>query len=301
MLIWILIYWTGESVVAHAPGGRAGRLSSHTDIHHFSRLWHGSFFKSRLANDITGFVAGVLTFTPCYHWRWEHALHHGSSGDLDRRGTGDVWTLTVQEYLESSRCKRFAYRLARNPIVLFVIAPVFLFVVRERFPSPKAGPRERHSVWWMNGAILAMVTRPEPDLRPPSVSAHPAHCNVTAGAAGVWMFYVQHQFEDAYWERSDERDYTTAAFQGSSFYKLPRILQWLSGNIGFHHIHHLSPHIANYNLERCHNSHPLFRNVKPVTLFGSLKSINFRLWDEERHRLVGFRRLRELQRKRSGK
>ena len=303
-LLWALMYWTVSiSWWLTLPlAALAGCLLVRVFII-FHDCGHGSFFKSRLANDITGFIAGVLTLTPYYHWRWEHSLHHGSSGNLDRRGTGDVWTLTVQEYLESSRCKRFAYQLARNPIVLFVIAPVFLFVVRERFPSPGAGIRDRHSVWWMNLAILAMATALSLVFGLKAYLLIQLTVTMTAGAVGVWMFYVQHQFEDAYWERGEQWDYTAAALQGSSFYKLPRILQWFSGNIGFHHIHHLSPRIANYNLERCHNSHPLFRSVKPLTLFASLKSINFRLWDEQGGRLVGFRHVRELRRnrKRAGK
>jgi omega-6 fatty acid desaturase (delta-12 desaturase) len=297
-LLWVLMYWTVAISwwltipLAALAGGLLVRI-----FIIFHDCGHGSFFKSRLANDITGFIAGVLTFTPYYHWRWEHSLHHGASGHLDRRGTGDIWTLTVQEYLESSRGKRFAYRLARNPMVLFVIAPVFLFVVRERFPSPKASARERRSVWWMNLAILTMAAGLSLVFGLKAYLLIQLVVLMTAGSVGVWLFYVQHQFEDAYWERGEEWDYTTAALQGSSFYKLPRILQWFSGNIGFHHIHHLSPRIANYNLERCHNFHPLFRNVKPLTLFESLKSMNFRLWDEQGRRLVSFRRLRELRRK----
>jgi len=298
-MLWAVMHWTVTISwwltipLAALAGGLLVRV-----FIIFHDCGHGSFFKSRLANDITGFIAGVLTFTPYYHWRWEHALHHGTSGDLDRRGTGDIWTLTVQEYLECSRWKRFAYRLARNPIVLFVIAPVFLFVVRERFPSPKASPRERRSVWCMNGAVLALAVTLSMVFGLKAYLLIQLTVTMTAGAAGVWMFYVQHQFEDAYWERSEAWDYTTAALQGSSFYKLPRVLQWFSGNIGFHHIHHLSPRIANYNLERCHNSHPLFQNVKPVTLLASFKSIHFRLWDEQRGRLVGFDRVRGLRRKR---
>ncbi|RMF87721.1 MAG: fatty acid desaturase [Nitrospinota bacterium] len=262
----------------------------------FHDCGHGSFFKSRLANTITGFITGMLTFTPFYHWRWEHSRHHATSGDLDRRGTGDVWTMTVQEYLESSRWKRFAYRLARNPIVLFVLAPVFLFAVLQRFPSPQANRRERHSVWWMNGAILGMAAALSGIFGLVPYLLIQGMILMVGGTAGVWLFYVQHQFEDAYWERRENWDYTTAALQGSSFYNLPRILQWFSGNIGYHHIHHLSPRIPNYNLERCHKSHPLFQEVKPITLASSLKSLGFRLWDERLHRLVGFRHLRRLRR-----
>ena len=258
----------------------------------FHDCGHGSFFRSRLANDVWGFVSGMLTFTPYYHWRWEHALHHATAGHLERRGVGDVWTMTVQEYLESSRWKRFAYRLARNPVILFLIAPVFLFVVLQRIPSSKASPRESRSVWWMNLAVLgqavalSLVVGVLPYLLIQLIAM------AVAGSAGVWLFYVQHQFEDAYWEREDW-DYTAAALKGSSFYKLPRVLQWFSGNIGFHHIHHLSPRIPNYNLERCHRSDPLFHEVTPVTFWSSWKLGRLRLWDEPAQKLIGFRRLRQ--------
>ena len=260
----------------------------------FHDCGHGSFFKSQLANDTVGFIAGVITFTPYYHWRWEHAVHHTGSGDLDKRGTGDIWTMTVQEYLESSRWKRFAYRLARNPIVLFVIAPVFLFLIRQRFPSPGASKRERESVQWMNLAILGMVTGLIWIFGFKSYLLIQLTITGVGGAIGIWMFYVQHQFEGVYWERGEDWDYTAAALQGSSFYKLPKILQWFSGNIGFHHIHHLSPRIPNYNLERCHKADPLFQNVPSVTLLSSLKALTFRLWDEPLRQLVGYGRLRDI-------
>ena len=262
----------------------------------FHDCGHGSFFKSRTANDIVGFLAGMLTFTPYYHWRWEHSLHHATAGDLDRRGTGDVWTMTVQEYLESSRWKRFAYGLARNPVVLFLIAPLYLFLVGQRFPSARANQRERRSVIWMNLAVLGLATALSAVFGIKAYVLIQLTVVGVASSAGVWLFYVQHQFEGVYWERRDDWDYTAAALQGSSFYKLPRVLQWFSGNIGFHHIHHLSPRIPNYNLELCHQADPLFQSVKPITLFSSLKSFTFRLWDEQRGKLVGYRRLRELRR-----
>jgi omega-6 fatty acid desaturase (delta-12 desaturase) len=263
-------------------------------IHH--DCGHGSFFKSRKANDILGFITGVLTFVPYYHWRWEHALHHATSGDLDRRGVGDIWTLTVQEYLESSRWQKFAYRLARNPIILFVIAPLFIFLVKQRFPKAEAGPRERHSVYWTNLAIFGMAAGLSWLFGIKAYVLIQLTVMAIAGSAGVWLFYVQHQFEDVYWERGGEWDYATAALQGSSFYKLPKVLQWFSGNIGFHHIHHLSPRIPNYHLEKCHKAEPLFQRVKPVTLFASFKSFTFRLWDEQRRKLVGYGHLRKLRR-----
>lgn len=293
--VWVLLFWALS--VSYWLAGLlvllgAGLLVRTFIIFH--DCGHGSFLKSRLANDILGSIAGVLTFTPYYHWRWEHAVHHATAGDLDRRGTGDVWTLTVQEYLEASRAKRFAYRLARNPFFLFVVAPFYLFVFGERMFSLKAGTRERLSVIGTNlGIVLVAVLLS-------SVFGWKAYLTLQlsmialAGSAGVWLFYVQHQFEGVYWERREQWDYLQAALQGSSFYKLPRVLQWFSGNIGFHHVHHLSPRIPNYNLERCHKSEPLFQTVKPITLWSSLRSFNFRLWDEQRQRLVGYRVLRDL-------
>jgi len=260
----------------------------------FHDCGHGSFFKSRRANDIVGSIAGVLCLTSYFHWRWEHAIHHSSSGDLDRRGTGDVWTLTVQEYLQASRWKRFSYRLARNPFILFVIAPVTLFLVLERFPSKKAPRRERLSVYFTNLALLGIGVGLTLLLGIEAYVLIQLAVITVASSAGVWLFYVQHQFEDVYWERGQEWDYVKAALEGSSFYKLPKVLQWFSGNIGFHHIHHLSPRIPNYNLERCHRAEPIFQKVRPLTLFSSLKCFGFRLWDEKSRRMVGYPKRRSF-------
>lgn len=293
--LWYLIYlslamsWWIALPLAILAGGFLVRLFI---IHH--DCGHGSFYKSRKANDIWGFITGVLTFTPYQLWRWEHAVHHSASGDLDRRGMGSVWTLTVREYLEASRWKRFTYRLARNPFVFLVIAPFFLFIIRQRFSSKGASRRERHSVYWTNLAILGVAAGMSLIFGLKAYLLIQLIMVTVAGSAGVWLFYVQHQFEGVYWQRHEKWDYFTAALQGSSFYKLPKILQWFSGNIGFHHIHHLSPRIPNYNLERCHKAEPLFQTVSPVTLFSSLKSLTFRLWDEKNHRLVGFSYLRHL-------
>jgi omega-6 fatty acid desaturase (delta-12 desaturase) len=263
----------------------------------FHDCGHGSFFSSARANHVLGFITGMLTFTPYFHWRWEHAAHHATSGDLDRRGTGDVWTLTVQEYLEASRWKRFAYRLARNPVILFGLAPLFLFLVKQRFAAAKAGPREQNSVFWTNLALGLMTAGLGWVFGFKAYLLLQLLVIMVAGTAGIWLFYVQHQFEGVYWERNTNWDYSTAALKGSSFYKLPKLLQWFSGNIGFHHIHHLSPRIPNYNLEKCHRAEPLFQTVKPVTLFSSFKSFTFRLWDEQRRSLVGYRALRALRKR----
>ena len=263
----------------------------------FHDCGHGSFFKSRKANDAWGYITGVLTLTPYYLWRWEHAVHHANSGDLDRRGLGDIWTLTVQEYLAAPRKRRFLYRLGRNPVVLFVIAPIYLFLIQHRIAPRKAGKRERHSVHWTNLGVLAMAVGLSIAFGVQAYLLIQILIVALAGSAGVWLFYVQHQFEGVYWERREEWDYAEAALKGSSFYKLPKILQWFSGSIGFHHVHHLSPAIPNYNLEKCHRSDPMFQSVLPVTLFASLKSFTFRLWDEQERRLVGYDHLRAIRRK----
>jgi acyl-lipid omega-6 desaturase (Delta-12 desaturase) len=254
----------------------------------FHDCGHGSFFRSKRANNATGALAGLVLLTPYRHWRWQHSLHHGTAGDLDRRGSGDIWTLTVQEYLQSSRARRLAYRLARNPFVLFVIAPVYVFVVQHRFTSPTAPQRERRSVHLTNWALLATVLVLSAVIGPKALLLIQLTVSAFAGALGLWLFYVQHQFEGVYWARSADWNYTAAALQGSSFYKLPRILQWFTGNIGFHHIHHLSPRIPNYHLQRCHDADPFFKTIKPLTLLTSLKCLTHRLWDEQRNVFVGF-------------
>jgi acyl-lipid omega-6 desaturase (Delta-12 desaturase) len=296
-VLWYLIYWSlsvSYWITVPLMVAASGFLVRAFIIFH--DCCHGSFFKSRRATEVLGFIAGVVVLTPFHHWRWQHALHHRHAGNLDGRGTGDVWTMTVREYLEASRWKRFAYRLTRNPVVLFVIAPACLFLFLHRFPSRQAGKRERLSVYWTNLAILGVATLMGHAIGYKAYLLIQVVVASAAGSAGVWLFYVQHQFDGVYWARRDEWDFTRAALQGSSFYKLPRVLQWFSGNIGFHHIHHLEPAIPNYHLEKCHQAVPLFQTVKPVTLFASIKSLTFRLWDEQRRKLVGFGHLRALRR-----
>ena len=258
----------------------------------FHDCGHASFFKSKRANSVTGAIAGLLNLTPFRHWRWQHALHHGTAGDLDRRGMGDLWTLTVHEYLQSTRWRRIAYRLARNPVVLFVIAPLYVFAIHHRFASATAPRRERQSVRRTNGALLGITLLMSALIGLKAFLLIQLTVSAVAGALGLWLFYVQHQFQGAYWARSADWDYTAAALQGSSFYKLPSILQWFTGNIGFHHIHHLSPRIPNYHLQRCHDADPFFKTIKPVTLWVSLKSLSYRLWDEQRQVFVGFDHLK---------
>ena len=259
----------------------------------FHDCGHGSFFKSRRANHILGLITGVLSFTPVLSLAVEHALHHATAGDLDRRGAGDMWTLTVQEYLEASKWKRFTYRLARNPVILFVLAPVFLFAIKQRFASPKAPRRERRSVLWTNLALLAMATGLSCLLGLKTYLLLQLGVFGAAGSPGCGSFTSSISSRGFIGNADRTADYCAAALQGSSFYKLPKILQWFSGNIGFHHIHHLSPRIPNYKLEQCHLAEPLFQTVKPVTLFASFKALTFRLWDEQRRKLVGFSVLKD--------
>jgi len=253
---------------------------------------HGSFFKSQRANDTLGFFAGLLTLTPYAHWRHDHAIHHSTSGDLDRRGVGDVLTLTVAEYLEMPWYKKIGYRLMRNPYILFTIVSFMLFVFAQRFWSEQAGPRERASVIWTNLALAGIVAVLCALIGWQAFLLVEVPVMFLACSAGVWLFYVQHNFDGTYWQRHDKWEYFKAGMEGSSFYKLPGILQWFSGNIGFHHIHHLSPKIPNYKLEQAFNENKLFQ-IKPVTIGISLKSLAYRLWDEEKKKLVGFNALRQ--------
>jgi len=262
----------------------------------FHDCGHGSFFRSQRANAVVGFFTGLLTLTPYSLWRREHAGHHASAGDLDRRGAGDIWTMTVEEYLAAPWRTRLAYRFARNPFVLFGLAPLLLFGIRYRFVPAKAERGERRSVYCMNFTLLGMAVGMSLLFGFKDYLLLQLTVTVVSGAIGFWMFYVQHQFEDVYWERREDWDFTAAAMEGSSFYRLPRFFQWLTGNIGFHHIHHLSPRIPNYNLERCHRALPLAQTVKPIGLRASLKSLPLRLWDEKSRKMVGYRKLRERRR-----
>ncbi len=260
----------------------------------FHDCGHASFFESRRANNVVGIITGLFNLTPYRHWRWQHALHHGTAGDLDRRGSGDIWMLTVREYLAASRWTRFAYRLARNPFVLFVIAPLYVFVIHHRFASSKAPGAESRSVLWTNLALLGITLAMTAIMGLKTFLTIQLTVSTLAGGAGVWLFYIQHQFDGVYWTRNARWSYTAAALQGSSYYKLPAILQWFTGNIGFHHVHHLSPRIPNYHLQRCHDANPLFNTVKPVTLAASLKSLRYRLWDEGQQVFVGYAALHHL-------
>ncbi len=257
---------------------------------------HGSFLPSKTWNNVIGWVTGILTTTPYSHWRREHAIHHATSGHLEQRGTGDISTMTVREYLAAGRLQRIWYRIYRNPVILLVIGPAFLFI-KHRWPTRGiAGKKEILNVHLTNLALAALITTLSLLIGFKDFILIWLPIFLLSGAAGVWLFYVQHQFEDAYWRGGDDWDYATAAVAGSSYFRLPKVLQWFTGNIGFHHVHHLSPKIPNYQLERCHKENPTFQKVVTLTLRESVRTLGLRLWDEESGRMVGFSHLRRLRR-----
>jgi acyl-lipid omega-6 desaturase (Delta-12 desaturase) len=253
---------------------------------------HGSFLPSKRANAWMGVVLGLLVYSPFLRWRHDHAIHHATSGDLDRRGGGDVRTLTVTEYNALPGRSRLGYRLFRNPLVMFGIGPIFALLIGPRLVARDARPRMRRSVIWTNialavcvaGLCLLMGWKAFLLVQAPTV--------MLAGSAGIWLFYVQHQFEDAYWEGTSEWTYADAALRGSSYLKLPRMLQFFSGNIGLHHVHHLNARIPNYNLQRAHDESSIFDGVPVLTLRDGLHSVRLKLWDEDSGRLVTFAQAR---------
>jgi omega-6 fatty acid desaturase (delta-12 desaturase) len=254
---------------------------------------HGSFTPSRRANEVIGFLTGLLTLMPFAQWRRDHALHHASSGDLDRRGSGDIDTLTVDEYLALSRWGRPKYRALRNPFILFGLGP-FFFLVVQRFSTPgsRNGARSASSVHATNLALLALFTPLVLVFGPLAVLAVYLPAYWIAVCAGIFLFYVQHQFEGAYWESHGSWDYATAGLQGSSYFRLPKVLEWITGGIGLHHVHHIDPKIPNYRLRSCHNAYDTFRTVPELTLRSSLRTVSLKLWDPDQRRLIGFKDLR---------
>ncbi|MEN8203971.1 MAG: fatty acid desaturase [Bacteroidota bacterium] len=260
----------------------------------FHDCGHGSFFQASKANRIVGTILGSLVFTPYDRWHRDHAIHHKTVGNLDKRGEGDVWTLTTEEYKSLSKGKKLFYQLYRNPLILFGLAPFFLFVLWFRFPRKSLSPAGNRSVHISNLIIAAFVTGGILLMGWEAFLLIQIPVMYFATVAGVWLFYVQHQFEDVIWTREEQWDYKKMALEGSSYLKFPKLLQWFSGNIGFHHIHHLSPRIPNYKLEKCHRASPLFESIKAVTFRPSIRTMHLRLWDEDARRLISFRHFRNL-------
>jgi omega-6 fatty acid desaturase (delta-12 desaturase) len=254
----------------------------------FHDCTHGSLFPSRRANRLVGRILGLFVLAPFGRWRHDHSVHHASSGDLERRGVGDIVTLTVAEYRARDWRGRLGYRLLRSPAVMFGLGPVIAMMVGPRIATRAQRPRMRHSVLATDAVLFAgvgglcwLIGWQDFLL----VWAPPA---MLAGSIGIWLFYVQHQFENAYWQHAADWDFTDAALRGSSYLKLPLVLQFFTGNIGLHHVHHLNSRIPNYNLQRAHDENPVLRQVPTLTLWSALRTTRLKLWDEQQARLVTF-------------
>ena len=253
---------------------------------------HGSLLRGRRANARLGAVLAVMVFTPFARWRHEHAVHHATVGDLDRRGTGDIHTLTVNEYNARTRRARLAYRLMRNPVVMFGLGPFYEMLIAPRWIRPSARPEIQRSVWGTNLALAVVFGVLGWVLGWRMIVLVNAPLIALAGAAGIWLFYVQHQFDHTYWQRPPEWNNTAAALRGSSYLRLPRVLQFFTGSIGLHHVHHLNTKIPSYNLQRAHDHGSIFRNVPAVTLWQGLRAVRLKLWDEDSGRLVTWKERR---------
>lgn len=258
----------------------------------FHDCCHQSFFRSRLANDIFGTMMGVITLCPYQQWKNTHSIHHATSSNLDKRGTGDMWLLTVDEYIAAPLWRRIAYRLYRNPLTMLGVGPISTFLFEYRFNRKGARRKERVNTYVTNISLVALYALLCWAIGWQAFVMIQAPIFFISGMLGIWLFYVQHQFEDSYFENEDEWSYLKAAVDGSSYYKLPKPLQWITGNIGFHHVHHLSPRIPNYNLEKVHNAVTPLQQATTITIRTSLNSLNHRLWDGHNQRFVSFKEMR---------
>ncbi len=249
---------------------------------------HGSLLPSRRSNTALGTVLGLFVLSPFVRWRHDHAVHHATAGDLDRRGVGDIITLTVDEYAARSWRGRLGYRLLRNPLVMFGLGPIIAMVIGPRIVSRGARPRMRNSVLATDAAVVVLVGGLCWLIGWRDFLLVWAPAAMLAGSIGIWLFYVQHQFEDTYWQSNCEWSYADAALRGSSYLRLPPVLQFFTGNIGLHHVHHLNARIPNYHLQRAHESSPVFASVPTLTLWDGLRAVRLKLWDERSGRLVTF-------------
>jgi omega-6 fatty acid desaturase (delta-12 desaturase) len=257
---------------------------------------HGSFFKSKRAATITGTILGVITLVPYTYWRKTHAIHHATSGDLDGRDFGDIDTLTVREYLSRPKLKRFMYRLYRHPLTLLLVGPTWQFIIKHRLPLdiPRSWKREWASIHWTNLGLALAVAGMCWLVGWRAFLAVQLPVSLIAGSIGVYLFYVQHQYEDTYWRYREAWNYYASGLEGASHLVMPKLLQWWTANIGLHHIHHIASRIPNYRLQRCFDENPLLQKVTTLTLPQSVRTLWLTLWDEDERKLVGFRELRRI-------
>ena len=254
----------------------------------FHDCGHKSFFRSAKANKIVGMIMGIVVFTPYHKWHEQHRIHHVTSANLDKRGIGDVWTMTVEEYQNASARDRLVYRVFRNPFVLFLLGPLLVVLMQNRFTKKAMNMEQKRNVWFTNIILLLIALLLSAAIGLKAFLLIQVPIIYLGHIIGLWLFYIQHQFEDVVWERQSRWSYKESAVHGSSFLKLPRVFQWFTGNIGFHHVHHLSSKIPNYNLERCHYENEMFNEVKPIILLSTFKALHLNLWDEANRQMVRF-------------
>lgn len=290
LLTWVLIiyslsisYWLTAFLILLA----AGFLVRMFIIFH--DCGHGSFFNSQKANTFVGMFFGILAFTPYYSWHRQHMEHHASVGNLDKRGKGDVWVMTREEYLASTKWERFKYRVYRNPLSIFGVGSLYLFLIRNRFVNRNMPRKDKLNIYFTNLMLVLLFVVMGIFIGFTTFLIIQLSILYVAAIGGLWLFYLQHQYPEVAWFRSEDWNFREVALHGSSYVKFPKLLQWFSGNIGFHHIHHLNPRIPNYNLEKCFKENKIFQNVPPVTFKQSMKSLKLRLWDEKLKRMVSFR------------
>jgi acyl-lipid omega-6 desaturase (Delta-12 desaturase) len=256
----------------------------------FHDCGHRSFFASKRANNIVGMIMGIMAFTPFYKWHQQHWIHHSTSGNLDKRGVGDVWTMTLEEYQKSSAKDRFFYRAFRNPFIMFTLGPILVVFFQNRITTKAETKIAKRNVYFTNIIILVIAALMSLLIGLKAFLLIQLPIILIGHSMGLWLFYIQHQFDDVSWERDNKWDYKISAIKGSSFLKLPAVLQWFTGNIGYHHVHHLSSRIPNYNLEKCHKENEIFSEVKTIVLFSTFRALTLGLWDEANRRMVGFRK-----------
>jgi len=287
--LWILIvyslsvsYWISAFLILLA----AGFLVRLFIIFH--DCGHGSYFKSQKTNRAVGMVFGILSFTPWDKWHNQHMRHHGSVGNLDKRGVGDIWVMTKEEYQASGKWTRIKYRIYRHPLVMFGIGSLYVFLIQNRMTRKDMSKKERLNVYFTNAVLLLIFAVMSLAIGFGTFVVIQLLILYISAISGLWLFYLQHQYEDVSWFRNKDWNFRTVALEGSSYVKFPKLLQWFSGNIGFHHIHHLNSRIPNYYLSKCYRENSIFKEVTPVTFLTSLRSLKLRLWDEKIQKMVSF-------------